>query len=375
MVTSFDADKFLRHIRHNWYLTPMICGVAVIIAAGVSLLMPRKYTATARILIEPPAGSDQRTFVAVSPIYLESLKTYEHLASGDSLFLRALEQFHLRGHGDTRAVESWKRSVLRVEIPRNTKVLEISATLADPKMAQALAFYLAGETVKLSREVSRRSGEELAAEAETQFQDARKHLERAEAAWSSNEERQPVEGLEERVGSAAALRDEAARNLMAAEMLLAEDAERQKLIAAAPGSRSELEGVHAELQLTQARASMLRERMSALDRETSRLQAILAERNARREALLTQRKAAEAASTAAEAHLREVRGAVGYTGERLNIVDPGIVPERPSSPNTPLNVIAAFLLGLIASLLYTLLGFSMRRELREVRRYRVAQDV
>lgn len=375
MVTSFDADEFLRHIRRNWVVTPIICGVAVIIAAGVSLLLPRNYTATARILIEPPAGSDQRTFVAVSPIYLESLKTYEHLASGDSLFLRALEQFHLRGHGDTRPVESWKRSVLRVEIPRNTKVLEISATLPDPKTAQALALYLAGETVKLSREVSRRSGEELAADAETQVRDASAHLERAEAAWSGNEKRQPVEGLEERVGSAAALRDEAARGLMDAEMLLAEDAERQKPIAAAPGSRSEVEGIHTELRLTRARASLLRERMSALDRETSRLQAVLAERQARSDALLTQRKAAETALAATEAHLREVRGAVGYTGERLNIIDPGIVPERPSSPNTPLNVVAALLLGLIASLLYTLLEFGMRRGPREVRRYRVAQDV
>lgn len=374
MVTSFDADEFLRHIRRNWHVTPMICGVAVIIATGVSLLLPRQYTATARILIEPPAGSDQRTFVAVSPIYLESLRTYEHLASGDSLFLRALDRFHLRGQGDTRSVESWKRSVLRVEIPRNTKVLEIGATLPDPKTAQALAFYLASETVKLSREVSRRSGEEMAAEAEAQLRDARGDLERWEAAWSGNENQHPVEGLEERVASATTLRDEAARNLMAAQTLLAEDAERRKLIAAAPGSGSELEGIHVELQLTQARASVLREQVGALDREISRLQAVLAERSARRQALLTQRIAAETAFYAAGTHLREVRGAVGYTGERLNIIDPGIVPERPSSPNTPLNVIAAFLLGLIASLLYTLVRFSTRRELRQVRRFRVAKD-
>ena len=59
-------------------------------------LQPRQYTATARIVIEPPAGTDLRSAMAVSPIYLESLKTYEQFASGDSLFQKAIEQFDLR---------------------------------------------------------------------------------------------------------------------------------------------------------------------------------------------------------------------------------------------------------------------------------------
>ena len=33
----------------------------------------------------------------------------------------------------------------------------------------------------------------------------------------------------------------------------------------------------------------------------------------------------------------------GFRGERLKIIDPGIVPERPSSPNLPLNVPKDFL--------------------------------
>ena len=36
--------------------------------------------------------------------------------------------------------------------------------------------------------------------------------------------------------------------------------------------------------------------------------------------------------TAVETQLREARGGAGYRGERLKIIDPGIVPERPSSP-------------------------------------------
>ena len=52
-------------------------------------------------------------------------------------------------------------------------------------------------------------------------------------------------------------------------------------------------------------------------------------------------------SPPSRARLREARGDAGYRGERLRIIDPGIVPERPSSPNLPLNLVAALLLGLV----------------------------
>ena len=51
--------------------------------------MTPQYTATARIVIDPPAGTDLRAAMAVSPIYLESLRTYEQFASSDSLFQKA----------------------------------------------------------------------------------------------------------------------------------------------------------------------------------------------------------------------------------------------------------------------------------------------
>jgi uncharacterized protein involved in exopolysaccharide biosynthesis len=62
--------------------------------------------------------------------------------------------------------------------------------------------------------------------------------------------------------------------------------------------------------------------------------------------------------TAMDTRLREARGEAGFRGERLKIVDPGIVPERPSSPNTPLNVAAAMLLGLVLPIVFLTLRMS-----------------
>ena len=143
MGDSFDAFRYIGYLRARWRWILASCGVALGIALAASMAMPRQFTATARIVIEPPAGADLRTAMAVSPIYLESLKTYEHFAAGDSLFQKALERFDLLA----RPIESVKKRVLKVQIVRNTRILEISATLPDAKKAQALAQFLAESTV------------------------------------------------------------------------------------------------------------------------------------------------------------------------------------------------------------------------------------
>ncbi len=111
MYQSFDAFEYVdylrqalargwqRHAEWRWLLS-----------LTLSLLMPKRYTATASIVIEPPGNTDARTAIVISPMYLESLKTYESFADSDSLFARAAEKFHLQETGGAaRPIESLKR--------------------------------------------------------------------------------------------------------------------------------------------------------------------------------------------------------------------------------------------------------------------------
>ena len=82
-----------RSSPRRWTTPAISCAAAVLLVILFSLVAERKYTATSRIVIEAPAGSDLRAAMAVSPIYLESLKTYELFAASDNLFLQAVEQF------------------------------------------------------------------------------------------------------------------------------------------------------------------------------------------------------------------------------------------------------------------------------------------
>ena len=52
----------------------------------------------------------------------------------------------------------------------------------------------------------------------------------------------------------------------------------------------------------------------------------------------------------ANTRMNEMLSSALAHGERLQIVDPGIVPQQPSSPNTMLNVVAALLLSLVGSI-------------------------
>src|SRR5436309_14731477 len=142
-----DLLRFANYVGARWRLVAITCLVALGAAGIGSLLMPKKYTATASLLIDPPAGNDPRAATAISPVYVESLKTYERFALSDTLFFQALNQLGLRKTYSGSPIESLKKRVLRVTKPRDMKVLEISATLPNAVNAQALAKFMAEQTV------------------------------------------------------------------------------------------------------------------------------------------------------------------------------------------------------------------------------------
>jgi uncharacterized protein involved in exopolysaccharide biosynthesis len=344
-VSDYDRGLLpaLDRLRSRWRAVAWTCGIAVAAALVVSLALPKKYTATARIVIEPPAGSDPRASTAVSPIYLESLRSYEIFAVSDSVFLEAVKRFGLRSGSEP--IDKLKNSVLQAEIPRNTKILEIHATLRDPAKAHALARYIAEETVKLNRAVSREADQELIAEVSRQAAEARERMEKAEAAWNRTLAEGPVEPLRIDLQADEKLRDVLERELAESEVIADEE-----------------------------RASGYKRRLEPLRKSIEEKRRLVASRAAQLEQLDADRATARKASAAADTRLEEARSALGYRGERLRVIDPGIVPERPSSPNILLNVLVALFAALVLSVMYLTieLGYATQRAESGRRALRVA---
>jgi capsular polysaccharide biosynthesis protein len=359
MGEPFDAFRYISYLRARFRWIALSAGVAVALALVISLLMTNQYTATARLLIEPPAGTDLRSAMAVSPIYLESLKTYEQLASSDSQFQKAVQRF---GLGDG-SIESLKRRVLKVQIVRNTRVMEIAATLPDPKKAQALAQFLAEATVELNRSSVAESDQELVSGFAAQEREARARLTQAEGEWTHAVANEPTEALQGALEQAADSRAKLQQQSQSVELEIADVSERLK-----QASASEQAEMHREESNARARLAEMRKQSQEFEKQNAERERLLATRQAHRDKLEADRKSAQAALAAVEMKLREARGESGYRGERLKIIDPGIVPQRPSSPNLPLNVVGALLAGLVLPVLYLTLQMSFQEQRAASRR-------
>ena len=363
MAETFDAFRYISYLRSRWRWILASCAIAVALAGAWTLAQSPQYTATARLVIDPPAGTDLRSAMAVSPIYLESLRTYEHFADSDSLFQKAVDRFDLRSTFNGRPIESVKRRVLKIAVIRNTRILEIAATLPDPRKAHELAQFVAESTVELNRSLVSEGDQDLVRGIEQQEQETRARLEGADAAWAKLAANEPVEDLEAAIEKTAELRSGVQQQILGGEVEIADMVDREKRSAGAA-----LEDLRKEQANARARVEALRRELDGLNQQAIEREKLLAVRLVHREKLEAERKAEETALAAIEARLREARGDAGYRGERLRIIDPGIVPERPSAPNLPLNTGAALLLGLILSLGYLTVEMSYQERRASGRR-------
>jgi capsule polysaccharide export protein KpsE/RkpR len=274
-------------------------------------------------------------------MYLESLKTYELFANGDTLFAKAADRFHLR-RDSSQSIESLKRRALKVAKLRDTKVLEISATLTDPKQAQALAEYLATETINISRAENLASDRDFVETGEQQAAIAKRRLDELEKAWNALTVNEPVESLQSEIDAQVALRSKVEEQLVAAE----------SDVAGYQQQAHDGQFAREQLDASQARVALLTARSHELQRTIQEKAATLASRTSKRSALEAELDEARRNYDTVSTRLLEAQASAGTHAERLRIIDPGIVPQRPSSPNIPLNVAAALLVALIASIVY-----------------------
>jgi capsular polysaccharide transport system permease protein len=265
------------------------------------------------------------------------------LAANDNLFQKATDRFHLRALSGRRTIEAIKKNVLRVGLIRDSRVLEIAVTLPDATRAQELAQFLAEQTVGLSQSVNTASGRDLVDAAEHQERDAEAQFDRSEKALSQFMTNEPTDDLQNEIREAGQLRG-------ALEDQIAE-------------LRLDLAGGNGAAQeQPRARLAEAQRQLEALNRDVAAKERLLAGRIARRGHLEGERRADQADLATMQAHLRDARSQVGFRGERLAIIDRGVIPERPSSPNAPLNLSIALVLGCLLALGYLMLELVFQQQ-------------
>jgi uncharacterized protein involved in exopolysaccharide biosynthesis len=352
MTDSFDPIEYLSYLRRRAHFAALAVGVALAGAAAAAWLLPNEYTASATLVIEPPAASDPRAATAVSPIYLESLKTYEQFASGDSLFARACAEFGLLKEPGAPPMETFKRRVLVVTKPKDTKLLRIEVTLRDAGLAHRVAEFLARETVALSRSIALEADNAQLEDTRGQLRGIGARLQQARAEY----DRLTAGGNEQLWNEAM---------LMLADLTARTRAE--LLEAQARAAELEVRGGGLELEATRARVSELNAALARLDGEMKQTAAKLADLKAGQERAAAALRLEEQAFELWSKRASDQASISGTRSEQLRVVDPGIVPQRPSFPSFPLFLAAAFLLSSLASLAFLSLRFGFERRRAEPR--------
>jgi uncharacterized protein involved in exopolysaccharide biosynthesis len=357
MRTPSDGLQFLTYLRRRWVTIALACGIAVLLAGGASLLTTPRYTATASILIELPGGA-----TALSAVYLDSLKTYERYASSDTLFAAALYQTGLAERFKSKDIASIKRSVLKVSRPATTMIVEISATLGDAKSAQQLAQHIAQQTIALNRSLVQKSTEDVLAGLIQNTDAAQKRVIDAERNKDAFLSEQPVEVVEKEVDQLHQLLFNVEKELSEERTALARTEAELKGFSAGDGQEDQARWTRRQLEALRASVVSLGTQVQEFDKTTKERAKMLEARKVRREYLEAEIRAARTDYESSKTKLADARSSSAYRGERLQILDPGLPPEKPSSPNTPLNVLIAFLAALVGSVIYLAARFGYERQ-------------
>ncbi len=336
-----------------------IC-VAIPLVLTVTALLPKRYTATATLLIESPAGNDPRGSTAVSPVYLESLKTYEHFASSESLFAQAVQALHLRRWYGNVPIENLKRSVLEVTKPRDTKVLEIKATLKDPALASEVAHYLAVATVKMNRSLDRASTADLTEGGDAVLIGAKRRLQQAKSDREHLMLTEPITELESEVSSDRELESHLLRDLSSAKTELAAYESRTGSGKQGPAYTDSGEAREAA-SADRAQLASLSGQLAALKTDLASKNSALEIRKQHRELAERELGVAQQQFDAATTQRNEIVASISFRGERLEIIDPGFIPQKPSSPDLPLNLAVAISVCLIGCAFYLAVDFARRK--------------
>jgi capsular polysaccharide biosynthesis protein len=360
LADNIDLFSFAQYALTRWKFIAKACFAAVTLAAIVSFLSPKNYTATASLVVQPPEGIDSRGALAVSSIYLESLKTYEHYAYSDSLFEAALIKMNLRSTYPGVPIEALKRRVLEINKPRDTKILEIRATLRDPKKAQQLAFFIAQQTTLMNRNMQAAVVHELTDATGAVVSTAKQRLDRALQARDAYLQQQPIAALESDLSSATELKTRVDRDLIDARVERAAYGARATAQTNA-AEQNDSETVAGSLRAVEAEVRTLESQSQDLQRRIASDVALVERRKRNRETLDKEVQIAQAQFEAENAKKNEVLASAPSHGERLEIVDPGVVPERPSSPKISLNLAIALLASIGLSLLYLAIAFNFSR--------------
>jgi succinoglycan biosynthesis transport protein ExoP len=339
-----SARLLLDIVKSRLFLILLTTLITVGIAGALTFLEPKRYVATTSLVLNLEQDSPfERTSVpaALSSNYLT---TQMDIIRSQKVALRVVEQEGLANEeawkeayaesGSTLPIAPWIASQVMLNVDaeplQNSRVVNLSYESLAPaeaaRMANAYAQAYTATSLELTIEPARRN----AAWFDQQLKAQRTRLDALRAKMSEKEAEKGVVALDEKLTTETNRLDEISRNLVEAQ-------------AATAAARGRQLGVnHPEYQSALQRERSLAGALAAqkanimrLTREREDVDAIAREVQSEQDNYTATLQAYY--KTAMESQFKETN---------IAILSPAFPPDVPSSPNVPLNMISAIVLGL-----------------------------
>jgi uncharacterized protein involved in exopolysaccharide biosynthesis len=339
---------YLGVIAARWRFLTAVVAATVLLTLVVTRFLPRKYTTTSTIIIDPPATNDTRTATALNPTYLESLHTFEHFFTSDTQFQQAAQRFHLSS-GDSD-IETLRQKVLKVTMPHGTRILQVSATLPDPLHAKQLVDFITENSIAASRAEALGADRDTLANVTAEVERGRTRFEKALSEWERAAKDDTPDSIQSVLEAKVGLHSTISRYEEEAKA----EADGWQARAEA-GTPDALEYAKGEARAAAVKQKDFAARADKIAAEIAANRKLLAERSGRLTTATAELESARKALDSAQARLRDFSALEGMRSERMRVIDPGVVSRKPSSPNALLNAISAALLAACLGVAWILL--------------------
>ena len=187
----------------------VLCTLTAALGAGIlSFWQPRLYRATTHLLLAESKLADVES-KTTNFVYYELLRSYETLINNDYLVSKTIQKFDLQKTPYELSVDSFRRrGILRVELSKNTRLLEVTVEFPNAQLAAEICNYFVNQAVAFNEELNSRDAEKARLFLKEQLDRAGQSMEVARNRLLEFNQSSTIEGLRESVRSLLAEKSE-----------------------------------------------------------------------------------------------------------------------------------------------------------------------
>ena len=274
--------QFLAILRARWWLALLVLAVTVGTTVGVSLVLPKRYTATATVVVDlkPDPVSAMMTGGMASPAFMATQvdviqservaqRVVRNLKLTENPQIREQWQEATKGEG---SIEVWLGQTFQksmdVKPSRESSVIAVSYKAPDPKFAAALANAFVRAYLDTSLELRVDPAKQYSEFFDTRAKESRETFERAQSKLSAFQKEKGIIANDERLDIENARLNELSSQLVALQAVASESGSRQAQARGASADKMQevlnnpvVSGLKADLSRFEARLQELSARL------------------------------------------------------------------------------------------------------------------